>query len=173
MEYRQLGTSGVRVSTIAYGTFPLGTYTDTAAGVAMIHAAMDRGVNFIDTANNYFHGRSEEIVGAGAQRMARQGRSRQQGRFAWLDPAPTKVARRATTSAVKSRVRCGVCRPTTSTYTTSTSRIQPRPSKSPSAPWTTWCSRAKCAISALPTLPRGRLCTASGWRSATGLPPGS
>ena len=64
MEYRQLGTSGVRVSTIAYGTFPLGTYTDTAAGVAIIHAAMDRGVNFIDTANNYFSGRSEEIVGA-------------------------------------------------------------------------------------------------------------
>ena len=63
MEYRQLGTSGVRVSAIAYGTFPLGTYTDTAAGVRMIHAAMDRGVNFIDTANVYFHGRSEEIVG--------------------------------------------------------------------------------------------------------------
>ena len=64
MEYRQLGTTGVRVSTIAYGTFPLGTYTDTAAGVAMMHAAMGRGVNFIDTANNYFSGRSEEIVGA-------------------------------------------------------------------------------------------------------------
>lgn len=63
MEYRQLGTTGVRVSAIAYGTFPLGTYTDTAAGVRMIHAAMERGVNFIDTANVYFHGRSEEIVG--------------------------------------------------------------------------------------------------------------
>ena len=64
MEYRQLGTTGVRVSAIAYGTFPLGTYTDTGAGVAMIHAALDRGVNFIDTANVYFKGRSEEIVGA-------------------------------------------------------------------------------------------------------------
>ena len=64
MEYRQLGTTGVRVSEIAYGTFPLGTYTDTDAGAAMIHAAMDRGVNFIDTANVYFKGRSEEIVGA-------------------------------------------------------------------------------------------------------------
>ena len=64
MEYRQLGTTGVRVSAIAYGTFPLGTYTDTAAGVRMIHAAMERGVNFIDTANVYFKGRSEEIVGA-------------------------------------------------------------------------------------------------------------
>ena len=64
MEYRQLGTTGVRVSAIAYGTFPLGTYADTAAGVRMIHAAMDRGMNFIDTANVYFKGRSEEIVGA-------------------------------------------------------------------------------------------------------------
>lgn len=64
MEYRQLGTTGVRVSTIAYGTFPLGKYTDTDAGVRMIHAAMDRGVNHIDTANVYFKGRSEEIVGA-------------------------------------------------------------------------------------------------------------
>ena len=34
MEFRQLGTTGVRVSEIAYGTFPLGTYTDTDAGVA-------------------------------------------------------------------------------------------------------------------------------------------
>ena len=64
MEYRQLGTTGVRISTIAYGTFPLGTYTDTGAGVRMIHAAMDRGVNHVDTANVYFKGRSEEIVGA-------------------------------------------------------------------------------------------------------------
>ena len=39
MEYRQLGTTGVRVSEIAYGTFPLGTYSDTNAGAAMIHAA--------------------------------------------------------------------------------------------------------------------------------------
>ena len=63
MEYRQLGATGVRVSAIAYGTFPLGTYADTAAGVRMIHAAMDRGMNFVDTANVYFRGRSEEIVG--------------------------------------------------------------------------------------------------------------
>lgn len=54
----------MRVSAIAYGTFPLGTYSDSDAGVRMIHAAMDRGVNFIDTANVYFKGRSEEIVGA-------------------------------------------------------------------------------------------------------------
>ena len=32
MEYRQLGTTGVRVSEIAYGTFPLGTYTDYGRG---------------------------------------------------------------------------------------------------------------------------------------------
>lgn len=67
MEYRRLGATGVRVSTIAYGTFPLGTYSDTDAGVRMIHAAMDRGVNHIDTANVYFKGRSEEIVGAALQ----------------------------------------------------------------------------------------------------------
>ncbi len=67
MEYRQLGATGVRVSTIAYGTFPLGTYSDTQAGARMIHAAMERGVNFIDTANVYFKGRSEEIVGAALQ----------------------------------------------------------------------------------------------------------
>jgi aryl-alcohol dehydrogenase-like predicted oxidoreductase len=67
MEYRQLGKTGVRVSTIAYGTFPLGIYTDTDAGVRMIHAAMDQGVNHIDTANVYFKGRSEEIVGAALQ----------------------------------------------------------------------------------------------------------
>ena len=64
MEYRQLGRSGVRVSTIGLGTNRFGS-----KGVAepevdrIISAAVERGVNFLDTANTYNDGRSEETLG--------------------------------------------------------------------------------------------------------------
>lgn len=94
MEYRQLGVTGVRVSAIAYGTFPLGTYTDTAAGVRMIHAAMERGVNFIDTANVYFEGRSEDIVGAALRdRRNRAVLASKVGRLAGPGPNESGAAR--------------------------------------------------------------------------------
>jgi aryl-alcohol dehydrogenase-like predicted oxidoreductase len=63
MEYVQLGRTGVRVSPLCLGTVNFGMVTDEADAVRIIHKALDAGINFIDTADVYNDGRSEEIVG--------------------------------------------------------------------------------------------------------------
>ncbi len=63
MEYRQLGRSGLRVSPICLGTMMFGGATDEVASRAIVDHARDAGVNFIDTADAYTEGRSEEITG--------------------------------------------------------------------------------------------------------------
>lgn len=63
MEYRQLGRTGVKVSPLCLGAMNFGERTDEADSVAIIHAALAAGINFVDTANVYTGGRSEEIVG--------------------------------------------------------------------------------------------------------------
>ncbi len=68
MEYRQLGHSGVRVSVIGLGGNRFGSKDVPQAEVdKIIDAALDRGVNFIDTANVYNEGRSEETLGHALQ----------------------------------------------------------------------------------------------------------
>jgi aryl-alcohol dehydrogenase-like predicted oxidoreductase len=64
MEYRRLGTSGVRVSEIGLGswlTYGVGVEADRAA--ELIALAYDLGVNFFDTANAYGRGAAERVVG--------------------------------------------------------------------------------------------------------------
>jgi len=63
MEYRKLGRSGLKVSPICLGTMMFGGRTDAAASRHIIDTARDQGVNFIDTADVYNEGASEEIVG--------------------------------------------------------------------------------------------------------------
>lgn len=64
MEYRSLGNSGVRVSTIGLGTNRFGSDVLPQEGVNdLIDAALDLGINLIDTANGYTGGRSEETLG--------------------------------------------------------------------------------------------------------------
>lgn len=65
MEMRQLGQTGMRVSSLCLGTMmfgPMGN-DDQDACVQIIHRALDGGINFIDTADIYSTGVSEEIVG--------------------------------------------------------------------------------------------------------------
>ncbi len=66
MEYRKLGKSDLRVSAIGLGTLAMGggysPVSDDAA-IATIQRAVDVGVNFIDTSDNYGFGRAEELVG--------------------------------------------------------------------------------------------------------------
>src|SRR5690606_23285879 len=71
MELRPLGRTGVQVSALARGTMMFGAQTDQAESVRIIDLALDRGVNFIDTANAYGGGESERIVG---RALAREGR---------------------------------------------------------------------------------------------------
>ena len=63
MEYRKLGRSGLRVSPLCLGTMMFGGATDEPEAARIIAKAGEQGVNFIDTADAYNAGRSEEIVG--------------------------------------------------------------------------------------------------------------
>ncbi|HLZ21485.1 MAG TPA: aldo/keto reductase [Ktedonobacterales bacterium] len=63
MEYRQLGRSGLRVSVIGLGGNTFGRYADEDRTAHIINQALDLGINFIDTANIYSAGVSEEFVG--------------------------------------------------------------------------------------------------------------
>jgi aryl-alcohol dehydrogenase-like predicted oxidoreductase len=63
MEYRILGSTGVKVSALCFGTMSFGGDADEAASAAMFHRCREVGVNFFDCANVYENGRSEEILG--------------------------------------------------------------------------------------------------------------
>jgi aryl-alcohol dehydrogenase (NADP+) len=63
MQTRSLGRSGLKVSPITLGTMMFGGATDEATSVRIIGSAREAGVNFIDTADVYNEGRSEEITG--------------------------------------------------------------------------------------------------------------
>src|SRR3954468_17246198 len=65
MEYRPLGRTGVQVSKLCLGTMMFGAWgnTDHDDSIRVIHRALDAGINFVDTADVYSDGESEEIVG--------------------------------------------------------------------------------------------------------------
>lgn len=63
MEYRTLGRSGVRVSPLCLGAMMFGGETDEDEARRIVARAREQGVNFIDTANVYNAGRSEEVIG--------------------------------------------------------------------------------------------------------------
>ncbi|GAC1316483.1 MAG: aldo/keto reductase [Thermoleophilaceae bacterium] len=65
MEYRTLGRTGVKVSSLCLGAMMFGAWgnRDHEASIEVIQRALDAGINFIDTADVYSAGESEEIVG--------------------------------------------------------------------------------------------------------------
>jgi aryl-alcohol dehydrogenase-like predicted oxidoreductase len=63
MTYRNLGRSGLRVSPICLGTMMFGGQTDEDTARRIVNKAFEQGVNFIDTADGYAVGKSEEVVG--------------------------------------------------------------------------------------------------------------
>ena len=63
MDYRRLGTSGLRVSVIGLGGNTFGRTADERQTAAIIAAALDAGINFIDTADIYNAGASETYIG--------------------------------------------------------------------------------------------------------------
>jgi aryl-alcohol dehydrogenase-like predicted oxidoreductase len=65
MQQRELGRTGLRVSTVSFGAWAIGGSwgaVDDAESMRALHAALDCGVNFIDTADVYGDGRSERLV---------------------------------------------------------------------------------------------------------------
>jgi aryl-alcohol dehydrogenase-like predicted oxidoreductase len=67
MEYRQLGRTGVMVSPLILGAMNFGGPTAKDESFAIIHRALDAGINFIDTSNSYNDGESERFVGDALQ----------------------------------------------------------------------------------------------------------
>lgn len=63
MQYTNLGKSGIKVSRLCLGTMMFGDPTPEAQSVEIIRAALDAGINFLDTADKYNAGESEGIVG--------------------------------------------------------------------------------------------------------------
>lgn len=66
MDKRQLGNTGMAVTTIGFGAMTIGGAfgpVDDAESLRALHAAIDAGMNFIDTSNAYGEGRSETLIG--------------------------------------------------------------------------------------------------------------
>jgi aryl-alcohol dehydrogenase-like predicted oxidoreductase len=97
MKRNRLGPSELYVSEIGLGCMSLGT--DEAKGISLIHAALDRGVNFLDTADLYDDGRNEEIVGKAIRNRradviiaTKVGNRREAGKEGWTwDPSKTYI----------------------------------------------------------------------------------
>jgi aryl-alcohol dehydrogenase-like predicted oxidoreductase len=106
MKKNKLGSSTLLVSEIGFGCMSLGTEENKA--VALIHEALERGINFLDTSDLYDAGRNEELVGKAIQGRRDQvvlatkvGNRRVPGQDGWTwDPSKTYIK-----SAVKESLR--------------------------------------------------------------------
>jgi aryl-alcohol dehydrogenase-like predicted oxidoreductase len=74
MEYRTLGRTGVKVSPLCLGAMMFGAWgtSDHDEAIRIIHRGLDAGINFIDTADVYSFGESEEIVGKALAQKQRE-----------------------------------------------------------------------------------------------------
>ncbi len=90
MEYRSLGRTGTKVSELCLGCMMFGGRTGEAESMDIIDCAIDHGVNFLDTANVYSRGSSEEATGKALKRNGKRDRivlaTKVHGRMADEDP---------------------------------------------------------------------------------------
>jgi aryl-alcohol dehydrogenase-like predicted oxidoreductase len=72
MKYKNLGRTGVKVSELCLGTMIFGQQVEEETAIKIVRRAIEGGINFIDTADVYVNGRSEEIVGKAIEGMRDQ-----------------------------------------------------------------------------------------------------
>ncbi|MBA2509965.1 MAG: aldo/keto reductase, partial [Rubrobacteraceae bacterium] len=72
VEYRSLGRTGVKVSELCLGCMMFGGRTGEGDSFAIIDRAIEAGINFVDTANVYSTGASEEVVGKALKRNGKR-----------------------------------------------------------------------------------------------------
>jgi aryl-alcohol dehydrogenase-like predicted oxidoreductase len=72
MKYLPMGRTGLKVSAVGLGTNSFGGRAEPAASTAILHRAIDAGINLIDTANIYTQTKSETIIGEGLKGRRRQ-----------------------------------------------------------------------------------------------------
>src|SRR5579875_1016513 len=165
MEYRPLGRTGISVSQLCLGAMMFGAFgnSDHDDAVKIIHKALDAGINFIDTADGYSAGESEEILGralAGGRRASVVLAVKFGVPFGDNDPNHRGASRRWITEAVEGSLRrlrtdwidlYQVAFPTRTPISTR-----------PSAPCLTSCARARSAPSARRRFPPRRSSRPSG-----------
>ena len=160
MDYRPLGRTDIRVSTICLGSMTWGEQNSEAEGFEQMDYALDQGVNFIDTAEMYplatraeTYGRTEEIIG---NWMAARG-SRDKvviatkivgpnpERFAYIRGGETRfnkkhISAAGRTTSISTSCTGRTAPPTTSARWPTSTRTAPRRrrSRKPSRPWTRW-----------------------------------
>ena len=178
--YVTLGRSGLRVSPFALGamTFgedPGGAGCSVEESEKILATYLDRGGNFVDTANFYTNGHSEKILGDYfAARPGRRDRVVLASKFFANmfpgDPNGGGAGPRVDHRPAATRP-CAGCRPTTSTCTGCTTGTATPRSRRPCARSTTWSAPARSATSASPTprpgsppRPRRRRCCGAGRR---------
>ena len=124
MRYRTLGGTGIEVSAHCLGTMMFGAVgnPDHEDSVRIIHAALDQGINFVDTADMYSSGESEEIVGKALQGPPGRRRPRDQGALPVGRGTATAAGTRGGGSSRRSRRACAGSTPTGSTCTRCTGR---------------------------------------------------
>jgi aryl-alcohol dehydrogenase-like predicted oxidoreductase len=110
MEYRPLGRTGVSVSQLCLGAMMFGAFgnPDHEDAIKIIHTALDAGINFIDTADGYSAGESEEILGqalAGGRRENVVLAVKFGVQFGGDDPNHRGASRRWITEAVEGSLR--------------------------------------------------------------------
>jgi aryl-alcohol dehydrogenase-like predicted oxidoreductase len=74
MEYRDFGRTGMKVSSLCLGCMNFGRRTTPEDSYPIIDRALDAGINFLDTANVYDRGGSEEITGEALKRNGQRSR---------------------------------------------------------------------------------------------------
>jgi aryl-alcohol dehydrogenase-like predicted oxidoreductase len=169
MKYRTLGRTGIKVSPYCLGAMMFGGIAnpDHEDRIRIIHKALDFGINFVDTADRYSNGESEEIVGKAlkgrrdnivlttkvhgpmGEDLNQQGNSRR-----WIIQAVEGSLRRLQTDHID---LYQIHRPAPDTDI-----------EEPLSALTTWCGRARCAPSVHRPSPPPRSWRRSGWRSAAG-----
>ena len=125
MEYQSLGRTGVQVSPLCLGGMLFGEQTDEAEALAIIDRALDAGLNFLDTANIYNRGRSEEIIGRALRLNGRRARvvlaTKVHGTMDAHDPNAWGTSRRHIVA-----IGCSSQRPCLSLRSKSSRRSSPR-----------------------------------------------
>ncbi len=140
MEYRYVGSSGLRVSPICMGTMSFGTWSDKSESSRILDTAFDRGVNFFDTAEIYpvpptaeMAGLSEEIFGQWIKTKSRDAvlvATKVAGAASgWFVPQSGTATQLSTDIMSKQQLRavCGASALTTLTCTRCTGRTQSYP----------------------------------------------
>src|SRR5262249_4126250 len=152
MEYRKLGATGLKVSELCLGCMTFGREADEAESRKMVDRFIELGGNFLDTANVYAAGASEEILG----RVIKERRHSlvvatkvrfNANIFLGNPVTPTESGLSRGQIMPRSSAVCSACRPTTSTFIKCTHGTSKPRSRKRCAHLMTSFTREKCGIS--------------------------